>query len=486
MLVAMGSRQRLLLVLVAAALAAGLLWVLVDGAPDAGPTSLDVGEVAAETDAVGASELATDGTRSAAGTRSEATAPGAGARAAGSTDDASDDGPRASIRGRCVDAFGTGIAGVGLRLTRGSANYGGDVTDANGAFAFDDLGPGLYFVGSTADFWDALDLVPESGSDRRRLASLRVVEMRDHALTLRFVPRATLVVRVERAGGEPLPSASVELRAEAGGVGGLVHRQTDAAGEARFDGLSPGPYRVDVEVPGPDPLTTEVEVIAGRTRRIVVDADDGRGALLRGRVVDAGGEPVPGLPVAAYLFGPNARHPLPVETTAADGRFAVGRLAPGRYALVPSAARGMVATPRLVTELAPIDLADADIDVGDLVVTWDEGWALTGTVTVDPDWSAREMRDPEHASVVLELVDPNTTSDANRDWTRGTNPWIESGAESFAFGGERLPAGIDGPIWRPVLRARVHREFADPVPYEATFDVTIERGRHVHVDVTLP
>lgn len=491
MLVAMGSRQRLHLLLVAVALGAGLLWILIDGAPGEGPTSLDVGGVEADTVAGGVSEFAADSARAAAGARSEAAAPHADMDEA--TAPGADARGRAAITGRVVDEFGNGIAGVGLLARRGSTTCGSAVTDANGAFAFDDLGPGLYFVGSTADFWDALDLVPEAGADRQRLASLRVVEMRAHPITIRCVRRATLVVRVED-GGAPVSAVQVELRPSTRQSANVFDAPTDAAGEALFVHLAPGPYGVDVDVPGPDPLVTAVDVVAGRTQRVVVAVDDLRGAVLRGRVVDLGGEPVPGLVLAAHALGRSGHDPLPHEATGADGRFELGRLAAGRYVLTPDVASG-AATPQFDPPLEPIDVASADVELGDLVATWGDGFCLTGSVSVDPSWFADEIRDPEHASIVFELIDPGLDAARPDDagasavdrasfGTRGTAPW--RGHATFAFSSGQLPVANDATIWRPVLRARVTREFADPVPYEATFDVTIERGRHVHLDVSLP
>ncbi len=103
-------------------------------------------------------------------------------------------------------------------------------------------------------------------------------------------------------------------------------RYTDARGLARFDGLTAGTYTVTADVSGLRPAEARrVTVRRGETTSLPLPMT--RPASLSGTVKLADGTPVSGVPVTAR--GPAEA----VGTTDADGNFAIGDLAPGRYRL---------------------------------------------------------------------------------------------------------------------------------------------------------
>lgn len=119
---------------------------------------------------------------------------------------------------------------------------------------------------------------------------------------------------------------------------------TDQDGRFGFDRVAPGTYRLDVQKTGLAPLDSsrapEVTVAAGQSIDNVNQSMQ-KGAVIAGRILDAGGEPVPDARVMLFRRPPaNARvpgtlrlmpAPNPGTQTNDIGEFRLSGLAPGEY-----------------------------------------------------------------------------------------------------------------------------------------------------------
>lgn len=164
-------------------------------------------------------------------------------------------------------------------------------------------------------------------------------------------------VRAARGG---FPVAPFELTLA--GDGGLLVRRRVEDLDGRFEetGLPPGTVRLRVEAEGFAAWTGEVDVppprVAERVTADPVEVELEEAAVVRGEVVDARGDPVPGARVRAerpvrLVLGRGER---PVTTDAA-GRFELGGLSPRSTAL-------WAAHPRLGTAQVDVDLERGSLD----------------------------------------------------------------------------------------------------------------------------
>jgi hypothetical protein len=126
---------------------------------------------------------------------------------------------------------------------------------------------------------------------------------------------ADVALRIEDGSGAPVAGAT--LRVE--GLADVAPAQSDAHGAARLEGVPRGPQVVDVEAAGFARARLDVEVGPGlRPLEIVLRPE----VRLGGRVVDEGGEPLPGAQVIARLDADVNAPPYELEA-GEDGTFEV-------------------------------------------------------------------------------------------------------------------------------------------------------------------
>ena len=162
------------------------------------------------------------------------------------------------------------------------------------------------------------------------------------------VEKETVSGTVTNASGEPLRRVSLQLIPVMPVRGSTpdapaqnAATETDSQGNFIFNEISPGRYFLTAQRAG------YLQASYYNARGQVLTVDSGQKAtgilikmtpqsIIAGRVVDEEREPVPGATVNVSIYftsGPRepARQILSTATSDADGAFAIGRLAPGRY-----------------------------------------------------------------------------------------------------------------------------------------------------------
>lgn len=159
-----------------------------------------------------------------------------------------------------------------------------------------------------------------------------------------------LVLSPPTAGSEPLPLPGVVVKAydaEAEGDAAAVPAataETGPDGEWVIDELLPGTYLVQFDAAGTDSFSqwwdgaaqradaTAVQLLPGDDRRL--DATLRLGASVSGRIIDAGGEPVPGITVRAVNEQNSSMDRY--GSTDVNGDFRITHLNAGQYTLLTS------------------------------------------------------------------------------------------------------------------------------------------------------
>lgn len=241
--------------------------------------------------------------------------------------------PGLDLAGRVEDASGDPVAGAWIYLTQGSWDSGAIVaeTDAEGRYLVRDVTSGG-FLGARARGYLPGPLRP-------------IAVMTEGEVTLDFrLDRAscTLAGTVLAAegipsDGAPLPGALVtvessrplegESLADAPPRGAPPIRVTTGEdGSFEIDELAPGLARVRVDAPGHAAHIREVDL--SERRFVALDVRLGRGATLRGTVLDASGRPEAGARIRARVPGDRVARGAIVES-GPDGTYEVGNLVHG-------------------------------------------------------------------------------------------------------------------------------------------------------------
>lgn len=195
--------------------------------------------------------------------------------------------PGATLRGRVLDEAGAGLIGAQVyawtQTTTHAMGNPSAMTDAEGRFEITGVAPGDAQVQANL----AGRMVP--GAEVKGLAP---GEVRD-GIELRLAAGGTLTGRVRRSDGQPVAHVSLMLQVQQGNVANALQLRLDAKGRFRLAGvpggatctlmaLSGGRAWKHVGTPfvaGPEP----VELVYDPPTKVRV----------RGRVLDAAGEPVP-------------------------------------------------------------------------------------------------------------------------------------------------------------------------------------------------
>jgi len=349
--------------------------------------------------------------------------------------------PRASVRGRVVDAHGAPGSGlavtfrgtkppVGLALGPGGMPGGhrSATTDEDGDFEVDGLDAGDYEVTVAAARGPVLEWAePEDPAQPRKPIAVTVTDGERRDGLVLAVEARDGVIRgvVVGADAEPVADAWVtavrsdsarEWMAELagtedvtddedeadGGEGAKARERglrqwelmgfsespvlTDEAGRFEITGLRSGTYRLQAEAHKDGARGSIEDVQLGADVRIALVPLAGLEGLVR-----RGGQPVREYTVA--LHGPSGRQQ---QVYAPDGRFTIGRLDAGDYEVVVRCSEG---TAKAEVEIAEGGTTSITLDVG--------GWASLRGVVVD---AATGDPIPDLAVTVLGDGGPSTGS----------------------------------------------------------------------------
>ncbi|QDU85239.1 hypothetical protein Pla163_23670 [Planctomycetes bacterium Pla163] len=477
----------------------GGLWLL--GGSAVAPPSLDPSASAFEVSATESGPLAEDLVEPrAADTRRDtgSSPPEVGESVAGGDEQA----PLASIQGVLVDENDHGIEGVELDLMNGITVVAGATTDALGRFAFTAVERGSYSVSArrgASRNQISSEFVPADAVDLNRLARLRITDAMEYALTIRLTRPATLLVRVLNAEGAP--ALSTHLFVEGARSSVLRSFTLQATSEAKFDRMRPGEYSVRLDLEGPDPLSRTVQLGAGETQEVEIRVDDSTGALLVGRLVGTDLEALAGHSMRLLNEDGTPRKGVASVVTNSDGLFTIGRLTPGRYVLEVDG-RGTGAAPQLVQAPVLLDVGGDDVDLGDVLVTYGDGWAIAGTLVIDQEWAARNLAETMHLSVAIKVVDaeegpanriPRLSAISQTTVQHAYLSDVDRNSILWSVGLDHIPTDGVGPSGRARLVITFAEAFSltsssafTPSKWHKTVDVTIERGRCTTVDLTFP
>ena len=248
--------------------------------------------------------------------------------------------PGVEVKGRVVDEAGAAVADADVSLGAVADAAGGAAarSDGEGRFAIPDLPREgeIYLLARRQGFVMAAPekvVLPPSGEVVLRMGQGRV-------LTGKVVDAETRAAIKDAA----VAAMSIVERASGGGAGIMystqssARGQTDDGGEFRLEGLSPREYNFWVRAPHYQIYQQQVRLPAeGDVQPLTIALK--HGLELRGRVVDAAGQPAPGVQVTAQAAGGEVVATLGMPRSGTfgsarsgpDGSFLVDGLAPGKY-----------------------------------------------------------------------------------------------------------------------------------------------------------
>jgi hypothetical protein len=330
--------------------------------------------------------------------------------------------PRAArLAGRVRDAGGVGHAAALVILQHGSRRLEME-SGPDGAFAFEDLGPGRFRLFVEQRSLAPGFLAPWRQSVQRPYTGIPT-GVHGTSFQLRGGDDRTVDLLVQRAAslrgnlvgpqGEPIAGALISLSSA---QGPHFSTRSDEGGRYGLERIHPGSYdllfsvaRVVGVEPGSTPLPQKVSLAPGESYDVPPLRFGGFGHCVRGRVVDAAGRPVVGLTlVCEQLRGDGV--PLSWRVLAdGEGAFCFGLLPPAPVVLRVARAdeRTSPNEPVLADLPAPMSVALEGppklVDVGELRVQLAPTFILHGRVEVNPDWVRKGRLDP----YTLELLVPD-------------------------------------------------------------------------------
>ncbi|MBX0356899.1 carboxypeptidase regulatory-like domain-containing protein [Halobacillus sp. Nhm2S1] len=275
----------------------------------------------------------------------------------------------ATLTGQVINEnTGTGISGSSVSVSDPfTGNIVGDTfTDADGNFILKNLATGSFNVTASAPSFGSVStsVVLESGQTT--------------LVTLALSPNPGDVAGSvsDRLTGEALGGASVEIFDGTGAF--ILSTSTNALGNFRAFGLSPGGYTAKASLEGYSTQLIGFSVVSGETS-IASFALDPAPATLQGTVTDIAGDPIPGAEVVVRQFtstGPI----IATAITETDGSYLVTSLPPGTFILIAKADGYAQETSSLILE--PGSIVTEDFVLSQQTSTL-EG-TVTGESTGDP------------------------------------------------------------------------------------------------------
>lgn len=230
------------------------------------------------------------------------------------------------LRGRVLDRSGRGVPDADVSALASGQPPGNTVTDDEGAFVLRGLAEGHYEVGARkAGYATAaakLDL-PQTQPLMFTLDTGATINGRVTGVPPDFTEGITVSGKVGKGGLPPPPNGSIHfsplpLSNDRLGTGAMI----SADGSYTVSGLTAGDYEVQVNGPG---FGLKTRYTATESGTFDVDI---RGALLKGRVIDAAG----GAPLANVHVLLTDSHGLPADTDS-GGRFSFDGLGDGNHSL---------------------------------------------------------------------------------------------------------------------------------------------------------
>jgi RNA polymerase sigma factor (sigma-70 family) len=273
------------------------------------------------------------------------------------------------LRGRVVDAAGTGMGGLRVDATQGETTRGAS-TDGDGRFVIRGVEPGA------VTFAVARDRTPHGGSSllERAFDALDLADPVELVLPAAATATGVVTGRVVDERGLPIAGAHVDMNVEH--MPPTFFPNVDAAGAFRLDGVPPGRVSLDVDAEGFLPRAVVVDVVADAVRdagAIVL----GREARLRVRWLRPDGRPwreQPPVPVllagdVPLLAGNDRSGNHGLDHDVVDGAVVVSRIPPGRYRV------GLPDDDELLVDAQEVEIRGGD--VADLVMPTSVGRRCT-------------------------------------------------------------------------------------------------------------
>jgi len=271
----------------------------------------------------------------------------------------------------------------GATASANSSPFARRSIDARGDARFAGLDPGDYEVRVVE---------PETASyfDFHPRADVRIESERDEREVTLRVPRFSAVGgRMVDESGEPVVGSRVRLGCRAPAGFFSLHGQAAQDGTFRMDAVPYHPeatYRITVSHREfPAGLDREVRLAPGEDRDLGDLVLGGRAGGVRGRIVEADGEPGVRLRVGVHAPLGDSSRPTPAPVVSSDqGVFELRGLIPGSYELeVPA---------RQIDPPVRFDVPPGSrvVDVGDVVV--EETWSIRGRVTDGEDQPLQNVK----------------------------------------------------------------------------------------------
>jgi protocatechuate 3,4-dioxygenase beta subunit len=281
-------------------------------------------------------------------------------------------------------------------------------TDDAGVFRFIGLPPGNYSGSVTGGPYRAThDFQPLPVS--RPPASIDLAKGAVREINIALPRTRAIPIRVVDELGNPLSEVSLSAyRAPAmQRAGSSIYHRTDDRGRIRLTGLAPGRYVVCADTFGVGGTQTvknpvrerllrtcnpsaaneadaePVVVGTGPVDEIEIRMRRGRTFTLSGIVLDASGVPAAGAHVGLSLFTATGGSSSSGGRVGQDGRFRIGNVRPGAYAIEASIGGPDRPEDRRPREAAFIPIRVADGDAEDLVVTLSKGVDVPGRVVLE-------------------------------------------------------------------------------------------------------
>jgi hypothetical protein len=281
-------------------------------------------------------------------------------------------------------------------------------TDDAGTFRFSRLPPGTYYGGVTGGSYRSTHAF-QSLSDSRPPATIDLAKGAVREINIALSRTQAIPVRVVDAFGDPLSEISVSAY-QAPAMNTAAHpmgHRTDDRGRIRVTGLTAGRYVVCAEPWGiggtqmvkkgvrerllrtcypsaaNEAEAEPVVVGTGPVGEIELRMRRGGTFTLTGIVLDASGVPATGAQIDLSLFTATGGGSSSGVRVGQDGRFRLGNISPGAYAIEASIGGPDRPQDRRPREAAFVPIRVVDSDADNLVVMLSKGVDVPGRVVLE-------------------------------------------------------------------------------------------------------